>query len=174
MIEALKRNAWSSEGNMRCIREREQLTGKQSWIVCLMDLEGLQIGASLISFCANQYRAFCCFILGNYVEVVKKFVMVNAPSPIYYIWNYLIGPFVPHKTREKLIILGSDWRDMITKHIDPCSLPKYWGGSLVDADGDEMCRYTSRADQSAFEAVSNKIFLRDIPSSRNIEICYTC
>jgi len=58
----------------------------------------------------------------------------------YYAWNYVLAPLMPRKTREKVLILSSNWRNEILDHVDASSLPAHWGGTLVDEDGDPMCR----------------------------------
>ncbi|RDD46460.1 SEC14-like protein 2 [Trichoplax sp. H2] len=51
----------------------------------------------------------------------------------------IVKPFL-HSSADKIIILKDDYREELRKYIPVENIPVCYGGSLVDADGDEHCR----------------------------------
>ncbi|KJH52347.1 Emp24/gp25L/p24 family protein [Dictyocaulus viviparus] len=87
------------------------------------------------------------FMAEHYVEMVHSFVLVNVPSFISAIWfgggggrrsdnegkkktdfrcRTVARPLLPEKTRHKVNILGSNWKEEILKIADAKCLPTYW------------------------------------------------
>ncbi|VDK81802.1 unnamed protein product [Cylicostephanus goldi] len=67
--------------------------------------------------------------------------IVNAPSFMSLLWK-AVGPLIPERTRNKVKICttNSDWRSLIQKYAKAENIPAHWGGTLVDSNGDGMCR----------------------------------
>ncbi|KHJ78705.1 hypothetical protein OESDEN_21672 [Oesophagostomum dentatum] len=67
--------------------------------------------------------------------------IVNAPPFMSLLWK-AVSPLIPERTRSKVKICttNSDWKSVIQKHAKPENIPAHWGGELVDANGDGMCR----------------------------------
>lgn len=122
------------------MRHQEKITGKQSGICLLQDLSGLQIDIhTALNLTTGPYKCLSQFFTAHYVETIHKFIVINPPSFIYYLYKVL-RPFIPKKTSEKVIIMGHDWKTEILQYIDKQNLPAHWGGDLVDENGDPMCR----------------------------------
>uniref|UniRef100_A0A0K0DL92 CRAL-TRIO domain-containing protein n=1 Tax=Angiostrongylus cantonensis TaxID=6313 RepID=A0A0K0DL92_ANGCA len=53
-----------------------------------------------------------------------------------------IAPLIPERTRNKVKICrtNSDWKSLVQKYAKAENIPAYWGGKLVDSNGDGMCR----------------------------------
>lgn len=119
------------------IQKKERETGKQSGLIVVMDMEGMNNHS--VSMILNSYREFGLFLTHHYAELFQKILMVNSASYIYYIWR-LIKPFVPERTQAKVEILGSDWRKELLQYIEPDRLPVHWGGTMTDANGDPLYR----------------------------------
>uniref|UniRef100_A0A1I7S2H8 CRAL-TRIO domain-containing protein n=2 Tax=Bursaphelenchus xylophilus TaxID=6326 RepID=A0A1I7S2H8_BURXY len=102
----------------------------------IMDLDGLHYDKNLISLLNGALASISAFMSEHYVEMVHSFVLVNVPTFISFLWN-IAKPLLPHRTRNKVIILDSDWRNEILKLADPEVLPAFWnlpGEDLFKAD----------------------------------------
>ncbi|KAF7657323.1 hypothetical protein LDENG_00028690, partial [Lucifuga dentata] len=75
----------------------------------------------------------------NYPEGLKQVFLIKAPVILPMAYN-LIKHFLHEETRRKIVILGSNWQEVLRKHIDPEQLPVVYGGTLTDPDGDPRCR----------------------------------
>ncbi|XP_037609680.1 SEC14-like protein 2 [Sebastes umbrosus] len=75
----------------------------------------------------------------NYPEGLKRVFLIKAPKMFPMAYN-LIKHFLCEETRRKIVILGSNWQEVLRKHIDPNQLPVVYGGTLTDPDGDPRCR----------------------------------
>ena len=54
----------------------------------------------------------------------------------------MFKPFMTQSTIDKFRIYGTDkeeWIKALLEDIDPHQLPKHWGGTMIDPDGDPMC-----------------------------------
>ncbi|XP_071480707.1 SEC14-like protein 2 [Diadema antillarum] len=74
----------------------------------------------------------------HYPELIHRLYVIKAPK-IFPVTYSLIKPFLREDTRKKIHVLGSNWKEVIMKQIDPDQLPAYWGGSMTDPDGDSKC-----------------------------------
>ncbi|XP_052073547.1 SEC14-like protein 2 isoform X1 [Mytilus californianus] len=74
----------------------------------------------------------------NYPEALKIAFIINAPRffPVVY---KLIRPILSEDTVNKIRIFGTNYKSELLKCIDADQLPVYWGGSLIDKDGDPKC-----------------------------------
>lgn len=75
----------------------------------------------------------------NYPESLGVCYIVNAPV-IFPIAYNMAKPFLSEDTKNKIRVLGSNWKDVLLKDIDADQLPKNWGGTATDPDGDPYCR----------------------------------
>ncbi|ELW66537.1 SEC14-like protein 4 [Tupaia chinensis] len=51
----------------------------------------------------------------------------------------LVKSFMSEETRRKIVILGHDWKQELTKFISPDQLPGEFGGTMTDPDGNPKC-----------------------------------
>lgn len=75
--------------------------GKQSSIIYILDLKGLKHDKRLLSLVTGPLKFFSQFMADHYVELIKYFVIVNAPSFMRNIW-WIICPLLPERTRNKV------------------------------------------------------------------------
>ncbi|XP_029941012.1 SEC14-like protein 2 [Salarias fasciatus] len=75
----------------------------------------------------------------NYPEGLKRVFVIKAPK-IFPMAYSLIKHFLCDETRRKILVLGSNWQDVLREHIEPEQLPVAYGGTLTDPDGDPRCR----------------------------------
>lgn len=77
----------------------------------------------------------------NYPEILKSCYIINAPA-VFAVAFSVVKRFLNDYTLSKISIYKSDpkkWQKVLREHISPEILPKYYGGDLVDPDGDEKC-----------------------------------
>ncbi|XP_036454744.1 SEC14-like protein 2 [Colossoma macropomum] len=75
----------------------------------------------------------------NYPEGLKRLFVIKAPKLFPVAYN-LVKHFLSEETRRKVMVLGSNWQEVLRKHIDPEELPAIYGGKLTDPNGDPRCR----------------------------------
>ncbi|KFM08087.1 SEC14-like 2, partial [Aptenodytes forsteri] len=65
---------------------------------------------------------------------------VRPPAPkIFPVAYNLIKHFLSEDTRKKVVVLGSNWKEVLQKYIDPEQIPVEYGGTLMDPNGDPKC-----------------------------------
>ncbi|XP_041456747.1 SEC14-like protein 2 [Lytechinus variegatus] len=74
----------------------------------------------------------------HYPELIHRLFVIRAPM-VFPVAYTIFKPFLQEDTRRKLHVLGSNWKEVLLKHIDADQLPVYWGGTKTDPDGNEMC-----------------------------------
>lgn len=75
----------------------------------------------------------------NYPELLHCAYAINAPT-IFTTAYAMIRPFLHEVTIKKICIYGrSGWKEELLNVIDENELPKHWGGTKTDSDGDTKC-----------------------------------
>uniref|UniRef100_A0A8C3JRI8 SEC14-like protein 2 n=1 Tax=Calidris pygmaea TaxID=425635 RepID=A0A8C3JRI8_9CHAR len=134
-----------------CGYDRE---GSPIWyeIIGPLDAKGLLFSASKQDLLKNKFRD--CEVLRhecekqsqkllsmfeeNYPESLKRLFIVKAPKIFPVAYN-LVKHFLSEDTRKKVVVLGSNWKEVLQKYIDPEQIPVEYGGTLTDLDGDPKC-----------------------------------
>ncbi|KAI5624365.1 SEC14-like protein 2, partial [Silurus asotus] len=75
----------------------------------------------------------------NYPEGLKRVLLIKAPKLFPIAYN-LIKPFLCEETRRKIIIVGSNWKEVLQKYVVPDQLPVVYGGTLTDPNGNPYCK----------------------------------
>ncbi|EDV22074.1 uncharacterized protein TRIADDRAFT_29265, partial [Trichoplax adhaerens] len=75
----------------------------------------------------------------NYPEFLKRVFIINAPA-IFPVMYSLMKPFVSEETKQKIFVLGSNWKQVLRQYIDEDQLPKALGGACTDKDGHPYCK----------------------------------
>ncbi|KAL5016996.1 hypothetical protein ScPMuIL_006585 [Solemya velum] len=75
----------------------------------------------------------------NYPEKMKRLLVVNAPR-IFPLLYKLARPLVSEDMRQKIHVLGADYKHVLMKYIDEEQLPAFLGGKMCDPDGDPRCK----------------------------------
>ncbi|EFX85317.1 hypothetical protein DAPPUDRAFT_237865 [Daphnia pulex] len=77
----------------------------------------------------------------NYPEDLSKVIIINAPKPFTLVFS-MVKPFLHQVTLDKISVYGFDkneWSAALLKEIDADQLPVYYGGTMVDENGDPKC-----------------------------------
>ncbi|XP_044189439.1 SEC14-like protein 2 [Thunnus albacares] len=121
-----------------CRRQSEKLGKNIEAISLIYDCEGLGL-KHIWKPAIEAYGEILTMFEENYPEGLKRVFLIKAPKMFPMAYN-LIKHFLCEETRRKIIILGSNWQEVLRKHIDPEQLPEVYGGTLTDPDGDPHCR----------------------------------
>ena len=93
-------------------------------VFCIIDLKNLgDCGTSMVKF----GRAIAGIDQNNYPEHLSRLIIINAPSFFTTVWR-LVRLVVDERTREKIQVLGKDYRDVLLKYVDEDQLPSFAGG----------------------------------------------
>uniref|UniRef100_A0A914XFD4 CRAL-TRIO domain-containing protein n=1 Tax=Plectus sambesii TaxID=2011161 RepID=A0A914XFD4_9BILA len=129
------------ERMLDCINEVEMTTGRQSSVFYILDLDGLKMDSTLLGIVTGPYRVLWAIVYTNYPEWISNMYIVNAPSYMSMLWR-AISPFIPERTRAKVSIYSAkvDWKAAVREMTTAECVPVHWGGTLLDSNGDTMCR----------------------------------
>ncbi|KAK0409635.1 hypothetical protein QR680_004666 [Steinernema hermaphroditum] len=125
ITDVLKARVHDLESMLRAVMEHEKKSGVQTSIMYIMDLNGLRYDKHLMGMLTGPLASISAFMSEHYVELVHSFVIVAAPSFISAIWT-VARPLLPEKTKNKVKIFGSGWREAVLDVAVPESLPAYW------------------------------------------------
>lgn len=73
----------------------------------------------------------------NYPESLRKMYVVNAPK-LFTVVYAMIKPLVDPRTLQKVVVLGSSYKDELLKVMDEDQIPKALGGTCKLHEGDCM------------------------------------
>ncbi|XP_029371930.1 SEC14-like protein 2 isoform X2 [Echeneis naucrates] len=107
-------------------------------ITLIYDCEGLGL-KHVWKPAIEAYGEILTMFEENYPEGLKRVFLIKAPKMFPMAYN-LIKHFLCEETRRKIMVLGSNWQEVLRTHIDPEQLPVVYGGTLTDPDGDPRCR----------------------------------
>uniref|UniRef100_A0AAR2II22 SEC14-like lipid binding 7 n=1 Tax=Pygocentrus nattereri TaxID=42514 RepID=A0AAR2II22_PYGNA len=121
-----------------CLRQSEKLEKPVEAITLIYDCEGLGM-KHMYKPAVEAYGEILTMFEDNYPEGLKRVLVIKAPK-IFPIAYNLIKHFLCEETRRKIIVVGSNWKDVLQKYVAPDQLPVAYGGLLVDPDGDPYCK----------------------------------
>ncbi|KAH7700806.1 Protein R03A10.5 [Aphelenchoides avenae] len=128
--EVMKARGWDLEDMLKHCMDLEAETGRQASILYVMDLTGLHYNKRLYELCTGAMRCLCEFMAQHYVELIKYFVLVNVPTSVYALWH-IVKPLLPERTRNKVRILGGNWKKDILQYSRPEVLPLKWNDATT-------------------------------------------
>ncbi|NWY35536.1 S14L2 protein, partial [Pheucticus melanocephalus] len=120
-----------------CEQQSEKLGKKIEMVTMVYDCEGLGL-KHLWKPAVDTYGEILSMFEENYPESLKRLFIVKAPKLFPVAYN-LVKHFLSEDTRKKVVVLGSNWKEVLQKYIDPAQIPVEYGGTLTDPDGDPKC-----------------------------------
>lgn len=108
-----------------------------SQLSVIMDMQGLgfkHMSPSWLSILAESVAT----MESNYPEVLGICFVINAPPLFSKLYGF-IKPILSKTTQEKVHVLDSNYQETLLRHFSADSLPAFYGGTLVDPDGDPRC-----------------------------------
>ncbi|XP_060105585.1 SEC14-like protein 2 [Heteronotia binoei] len=121
-----------------CNHQTQQLGKKIETITMIYDFEGLGL-KHLWKPAVEAYGDLLAMFEENYPESLRRIFVIKAPRLFPVAYN-LVKHLLSEDTRKKIMVLGSNWKEVLHKHIDPDQIPVEYGGTLTDPDGDPKCR----------------------------------
>lgn len=119
-------------------KQSQKLGRRIDKVVLLEDLEGFTLKQLFMPGMDIMFK-FMAMTEANYPETMKYAFVFNGPF-IFPIVFRLVKPLLSADTKQKIVVLGKNWKQELLKHIDPDQLPVHWGGTATDPDGDPYCR----------------------------------
>ncbi|KAF2366394.1 CRAL-TRIO lipid binding domain [Trinorchestia longiramus] len=108
-------------------------------LTCIFDLEGFSYKEFTFKPALDAVIALMQVYESNYPELLRVGYVINAPK-IFTVAYAMLKPFLQEVTINKIQIFGrTGWQELLLQDIDAEVLPKHWGGTRVDPDGNEMC-----------------------------------
>ncbi|KAM8817106.1 SEC14-like protein 4 [Rhynchonycteris naso] len=136
--ELLRRRIRACELLLReCERQTQKLGRKIETMNMVADMEGLSL-KHLWKPAVEVYQQFFVILDANYPETLKNLIVVRAPKLFPVAFN-LVKPFMSEETRKKVVILGGNWKQELSKFISPDQVPMEFGGTMTDPDGNPKC-----------------------------------
>ncbi|XP_063664162.1 SEC14-like protein 4 isoform X9 [Pan troglodytes] len=119
------------------LQTQQQLGRKIEMALMVFDMEGLSL-KHLWKPAVEVYQQFFSILEANYPETLKNLIVIRAPKLFPVAFN-LVKSFMSEETRRKIVILGDNWKQELTKFISPDQLPVEFGGTMTDPDGNPKC-----------------------------------
>ncbi|XP_054181872.1 SEC14-like protein 6 isoform X8 [Homo sapiens] len=120
-----------------CELQSQKLGKKVEKIIAIFGLEGLGL-RDLWKPGIELLQEFFSALEANYPEILKSLIVVRAPKLFAVAFN-LVKSYMSEETRRKVVILGDNWKQELTKFISPDQLPVEFGGTMTDPDGNPKC-----------------------------------
>lgn len=130
------------EANLKVAAE----TGANN-VVVVFDMDGFNLRPYLWRPAAEYVISLIQMYEANYPEILKACYIINAPRVFAIAFN-VVKKFLNEFTIGKIQIFKKDpkkWKAAVTANITPDNLPKHFGGSLVDPDGNP--KYATKVNQ---------------------------
>ncbi|NWR81482.1 S14L2 protein, partial [Centropus unirufus] len=120
-----------------CEKQSQKLGKKIEMVMMVYDCEGLGL-KHLWKPAVDTYSELLTMFEENYPESLKHLFIVKAPRIFPVAYN-LVKHFLSEDTRKKVVVLGSNWKEVLQQYIDPAQIPMEYGGTLTDPDGNPKC-----------------------------------
>ncbi|NXG59700.1 S14L2 protein, partial [Hemiprocne comata] len=120
-----------------CQQQSQKLGKNVEMVMMIYDCEGLGL-KHLWKPAVDTYGEVLSMFEENYPESLKRLFIVKAPKIFPVAYN-LIKHFLSEDTRKKVVVLGSNWKEVLQQYIDPEQIPVEYGGTLTDPDGNPKC-----------------------------------
>ncbi|XP_064612900.1 retinal-binding protein-like isoform X2 [Liolophura sinensis] len=147
--------------------EQSRKRGKRvDGLTVIFDMEG--VSSKMLWRPGLQMYLYLVKVLeDNYPEMMKRMFVINAPR-IFPILYKICRPLISEDMKNKIHVLGGDYKSHLLKYIDADQLPAIYGGDLKDPDGNP--RLASKVCQGG--EVPESYFLKDQDLFSNME-CVT-
>ncbi|XP_074026952.1 SEC14-like protein 2 isoform X2 [Leptinotarsa decemlineata] len=132
----------------------------ENQVVVIFDMEGFNLRQYAWRPAAEMVISLIQMYEANYPEILKACFIINAPR-VFAIAFGVVKKFLNDYTLGKIQIFKSNpqkWKAAILKNITPENIPKHYGGSLCDPDGNP--RYTTIVKQGG--KVPTSCYLRNL------------
>ncbi|XP_075542135.1 SEC14-like protein 2 [Dermacentor variabilis] len=140
--EVMRHVVWQFENAEEDIKQQSEKLGKAiETITYIFDFDGFALSTLASKAVIDYLTNLMCIFEDNYPERLHKAFAVNAPRYFPIFWK-IIRPFLSDQTARKLVLFGKDeqvWKKALLDDIDADQLPRHWGGTQTDPDGNPRC-----------------------------------
>lgn len=110
-------------------------------LTVIFDMEGFSMRQYAWRPAGELIIALIQMYESNYPEILKICYIINAPR-VFSLAFSVVKKFMHEYTISKIKIYGCDtkkWQAQLLSSIEPDQLPKHYGGTMVDEDGNPRC-----------------------------------
>lgn len=125
--------------------------------VTILDMKGFGVTQAMSSDTRNFIQLAIKIAQDFYPEMMAKMFIVNTGFTFKALWS-MAKPFLDKKTKEKISILGSDFKKEINEWIDNDQLPDFLGGTGQAKFGEPFGPWSENLARSQTE---HTLFLED-------------
>ncbi|XP_064620533.1 retinal-binding protein-like isoform X2 [Lineus longissimus] len=147
-----------------CKDQSKKLGKKVNGMTVVFDMEGVAAKTHIWRPGIVLYLHLVSILEDNYPEMMKRLLVINAPA-IFPILYRLVRPLITEEMKQKIHVIGGNYRETLLKYIDASELPAHYGGTKVDVNGDPKC--------SALVCQGGKVpesfYLRDLTDRNDME-----
>lgn len=118
--------------------------------VTILDMKGFGVGNALSSETRNFAQLAIKIAQDCYPEMMAKMFIVNTGFTFKAVWS-VAKPFLDKKTKEKISLLGSDFKKELNEWIDNDQLPDFLGGTCQKKLGEPFGPWAEKIQQSKAE-----------------------
>jgi len=105
----------------------QRLPAGQDRLTVLADLSGWRLSHALPHPLALNKIAVQ-LAHGPYAERLGVALLINTPAVFRSLFRTIIQPMLSERVASRIVMLGSDWREVVAEHIDDAHLPETLGG----------------------------------------------
>ncbi|KAK7499112.1 hypothetical protein BaRGS_00009659 [Batillaria attramentaria] len=137
-VDLEKTKLWQCESTVQDWREQSKLRGSRvDGLTVIFDMEGVS-SKMLWRPGLQMYLHLVKVLEDNYPEMMKRMFVVNAPR-IFPLLYKLCRPLISEDMKNKIHVLGGNFKETLLKYIDAEELPVFLGGTKTDPDGNPRC-----------------------------------
>jgi len=95
-----------------------------------------------------------------YPETMGACFVVNAPMLFSFLWAIIKG-FLDERTRAKVRIVGSNFREVLLEHVDAENLPDFLGGTCTCSHVEGGCLFSRAGPWNDYVVINRQIKHKD-------------
>lgn len=154
---------FGQEYKLHMIREQGKLLGRTATSFCvIMDLKGLSL---FHKQGVDTFKETSEIDKNRYPEILGQLFVVNAPW-IFPVLYKLVKGFLDPKTRTKVHVLGSNFKEKLLEYIDEDSLPEEYGGKC---HCDPACVRAAEPVEMDLNANDPELIEEPLPAGKSFE-----
>ncbi|XP_064396571.1 SEC14-like protein 4 [Halichondria panicea] len=132
--DVIKTKLFQLERRAMLCKEFSERKGRRiDTVTLVLDFEGLTFNKAVYWPGLELVRLVIKVTEANSPETVKTTFIVRAPSIFPLLFN-IVKPMMNERTRQKIKVLGSNWREELQKYVAPEQLPQDFGGTRCEPD----------------------------------------
>ncbi|ETN68596.1 hypothetical protein RB195_002597 [Necator americanus] len=111
----------------KLVRKAEKATGRKLGARLVIDLDEFGMDV-LYPPALTAYLNLLTLLQALFPDFGRRIYVINSPMMIKTVYA-MIQPVLSKQTREKVVFLGNDWKDILAKELGPNNIYPHWGGT---------------------------------------------